>query len=52
MSKYRKAVVAVAGAVVAIAAIYGVDLSEETQNGIVTFDLLATAAGVWGFAND
>lgn len=52
MAQYRKAFVAVIGAVVAIAAIYGVDLSTQTQNALVTFDLAAIALGVWGIANE
>lgn len=48
LSSYRKSVVAIIGAVVTIAAIYGVDADPELVAAVTT---LLTAVGVWFFPN-
>ena len=48
-SQYKKFVVAVIGAAVSIAAIYGLDVEPALTAAVTT---LATAAGVWFFPNE
>ena len=49
LSEYRKTVVAVIGAVVSICAIYGLEFDPALVAAVTT---LATAGGVWWFANE
>lgn len=48
LAKYRKTIVAVIGAVVTIAGIFGTDLDPELVASVTT---LLTALGVWFFPN-
>lgn len=48
VAQYKKSVVAVIGALVTIAAIYGVDADPELVAAVTT---LLTAVGVWFFPN-
>ena len=49
LAQYKKTVVAVIGAVVTVAALYGTDIDPEY---VATFTTLATALGVFWFRNE
>lgn len=49
LAQYRKAVTAIIGGVVTIAAVYGIDIDPEL---VAAFTTIATAALVWFVPND